>query len=170
MASFSSIGIGLGGNVDVNALIKSSVDAVKLPITKTGGLQQQAAVTNAKVSAFGKFKSLVSALGDAAGKLGSVTGWNGVKASSSNTDAVSASAVGGAAATSFSVQVQNLAAAQSSISAALQPAKDPVGAGTLSLQIGTWAGEPKAFTAGSAAAVQEKNGLPLATTPMDAPP
>ena len=100
MASFSSIGIGLGGNVDVNALIKSSVDAVKLPITKTGGLQQQAAVTNAKVSAFGKFKSLVSALGDAAGKLGSVTGWNGVKASSSNTDAVSASAVGGAAATS----------------------------------------------------------------------
>jgi len=153
MASFSSIGIGLGGNVDVNALIKSSVDAVKLPITKTGGLQQQAAVTNAKVSAFGKFKSLVSALGDAAGKLGSVTGWNGVKASSSNTDAVLASAVGGAAATSFSVQVQNLAAAQSSISAALQPAKDPVGAGTLSLQIGTWAGEPKAFTAGSTAAV-----------------
>ena len=67
MASFSSIGIGLGGNVDVNALIKASVDAVKLPITKTGGLQQQAAVTNAKVSAVGQFKSLVSALADAAG-------------------------------------------------------------------------------------------------------
>lgn len=29
MASFSSIGIGLGGNVDVNGLIKASVDAVK---------------------------------------------------------------------------------------------------------------------------------------------
>lgn len=28
MASFSSIGIGLGGNVDVNELIKASVDAV----------------------------------------------------------------------------------------------------------------------------------------------
>lgn len=152
MASFSSIGIGLGGGVDVNALIKSSVDAVKRPITKTGGLQQQAAVVNAKVSAFGNFKSLVSALSDAAGKLTSVTGWNGVKASSSNADAVSASAVGGAAATSFSVQVQNLASAQSSISAALQPAKQPVGGGTLTLELGTWAGDPKAFTAGSGAA------------------
>ena len=47
MASFSSIGIGLGGNVDVNGLIKASVDAVKTPITKTGGLNQQAALTNA---------------------------------------------------------------------------------------------------------------------------
>ena len=50
MASFSSIGIGLGGGVDVNALIKASVDAVKLPITKTGGLQQQAAI---QIDAFG---------------------------------------------------------------------------------------------------------------------
>ncbi|MBS0507571.1 MAG: flagellar filament capping protein FliD [Proteobacteria bacterium] len=153
MASFSSIGIGLGGGVDVNALIKSSVDAVKLPITKTGGLQQQAAITNAKVSAFGNFKSLVSALGDAAAKLTSVTGWNGVKASSSNADAVSVSAVGGAAATSFNVQVQNLASAQSSISAALQPAKQPVGAGALTLELGGWAGDPKVFTAGSGSAV-----------------
>jgi len=153
MASFSSIGIGLGGGVDVNALIKSSVDAVKLPITKTGGLQQQAAVTNAKVSAFGNFKSLVSALGEAAGKLTSVTGWNGVKASSSSAESVSVSAVGGAAATSFSVQVQNLASAQSSISAALTPAKQPVGAGTLKFEIGSWAGDPKTFTAGTEKAV-----------------
>ncbi|WP_313316168.1 flagellar filament capping protein FliD [Pulveribacter sp.] len=152
MASFSSIGIGLGGNVDVNALIKASVDAVKIPITKTGGLQQQAALTNSKVSAFGQFKSLVSTLADAAGKLTSVTGWNGAKASSSNAEAVSVSASGGAAATSFSVQVQSLATAQSSMSATIA-AKQTVGAGTLSLQVGGWAGEPKAFTAGTAAAV-----------------
>ena len=153
MASFSSIGIGLGGNVDVNGLIKASVDAVKLPITKTNGLQQQAALTSAKVSTFGQFKSLVSTLADAASKLTSVTGWNGVKATSSNADAVSVSAVGGAAVTSFSVQVQNLAMAQSSMSAALQPTKQPVGAGTLTLATGTWAGSPKAFTAGSGEAV-----------------
>ncbi|MDU7588016.1 MAG: flagellar filament capping protein FliD [Acidovorax sp.] len=153
MASFSSIGIGLGGNVDVNGLIKASVDAVKLPITKTNGLQQQAALTSAKVSTFGQFKSLVSTLADAASKLTSVTGWNGVKATSSKADAVSVSAVGGAAVTSFSVQVQNLAMAQSSMSAALQPTKQPVGAGTLTLATGTWAGDPKAFTAGSGEAV-----------------
>ena len=129
MASFSSIGIGLGGNVDVNALIKASVDAVKLPITKTGGLSQQEALTKAKVTAFGQFKSLVSTLSDAAGKLSSVTGWNGVSATSSKTEAVTVTAVGGSSATSFNVQVQNLARAQSSTSAALAPAKQPVGAG-----------------------------------------
>ncbi|KQR60899.1 flagellar filament capping protein FliD [Acidovorax sp. Leaf160] len=153
MASFSSLGIGLGGNVDVNGLIKASVDAVKLPITKTGGLAQQAALTKAKVSAFGQFKSMVSTLSDSLGKLTSVTGWNGVSATSSKSDLVTVSAVGGASATSFSVQVQNLAKAQSSTSASLQPAKDPVGAGTIKLEVGTWAGTPKTFTAGKADAI-----------------
>ena len=41
MASFSSIGVGLGGGVDVNKLIQSSVDLVRLPITKTNGLTDQ---------------------------------------------------------------------------------------------------------------------------------
>lgn len=153
MASFSSIGIGLGGNVDVNGLIKASVDAVKIPITKTNGLNQQAAITNAKVSAFGQFKSLVSTLADAASKLGSVTGWNGVSATSAKPEAVSVSAVGGAAATSFNVQVQNLAKAQSSISVALSPVKQAVGAGTLTFETGKWSGEPKVFTMGNAGAV-----------------
>lgn len=154
MPSFSSLGIGLGGNVNVNDLIKASVDAVKLPITRTNGLTQQAAVTNAKVSAFGQFKSLVSTLSDAAGKLTSVTGWNGVAATSSGTDFVTVSAVGGAAATSFNVQVQNLAKAQSSISDALTPAKSAVGAGTLTLTTGTWSGTPKTFAAGTDAGVK----------------
>ena len=153
MASFSSLGIGLGGNVDVNGLIKASVDAVKLPITQTGGLQQQAAVTKAKVSAFGQLKSMVSTLSDALGKLTSVTGWNGVTATSSKSDVISATAVGGAAATSFRVEVQNLAKAQSTISSSLQPSGQAVGAGTLKLEIGTWAGSPQAFTAGSDASV-----------------
>lgn len=153
MASFSSIGIGLGGNVDVNALIKASVDAVKIPITKTGGLNQQEALTKAKVTAFGQFKSLISTLSDAASKLSSVTGWNGVSATSSKTEAVTVTAIGGTAATSFNVQVQNLARAQSSTSAALTPTKQAVGAGTLTLEAGKWSGTPESFTAGTAAAV-----------------
>lgn len=153
MASFSSLGIGLGGMVDVNGLIKASVDAVKIPITKTNGLNQQIALTNAKVSAFGQFKSLVSTLSDAASKLSSLTGWNGVSATSSKSDAVSVSAVGGAVATSFSVEIQNLAKAQSSTSGALLPAKQAVGAGTLKLETGQWAGDPLKFTAGKGDAI-----------------
>ena len=150
MASFSSIGIGSGGNVDVNGLIKASVDAVKAPVTK---LNQQAAMTNAKVSAFGQFKSLVSTLADAASKLASVTGWNGVSATSAKPEAVSVSAVGGAAATSFNVQIQSLAKAQSSMAVALSPVSQAVGAGTLTFDIGKWSGEPKVFTMGSTGAV-----------------
>ena len=84
MASFSSIGVGLGGSVDVNGLIKAQVDAVKLPITRPNGLNDQGKVTEAKISTFGKLQSLVSTLQGAVSKLSSITGWNAVSASSSN--------------------------------------------------------------------------------------
>lgn len=149
MASFSSIGIGLGGNVDVNKLIESSVDAALLPKQK---LQTEAATVQAKISAFGQLKSLVSNFSDAVGKLTSITSWNAVTATSSNAAAVTVTATGGAAATSVSVQVQNLAKAQTSMSAPLLPTGNPVGAGTLTLELGKWS-DPSTFTSGTADAV-----------------
>lgn len=149
MASFSSIGVGLGGGVDVNKLIQSSVDAALMP---KQALQTEAATVQAKISAFGQLKSLVSAFSDAAGKLTSVTGWNGVTAASSNTTAITVAATGGAAATSFSVEVQGLAKAQTSMSAPLLPTGSPVGAGSLRLELGKWS-DPATFTRGTAAAV-----------------
>ena len=83
MASFSSIGVGLGGSVDVNGLIKAQVDSVKFAITRPNGLDYQGKVTEAKISTFGKLQSLVSTLQGAVGKLSSITGWNAVSASSS---------------------------------------------------------------------------------------
>jgi len=150
MASFSSIGVGLGGNVDVNALIKASVDVVKLPITRPNGLNDQAKLTEAKISTFGKLQSLVSTLQLAAGKLASVTGWNAVTATSSDEKTVTATAIGGTVETSFSVEIQKLAQAQVSTSDAL-PANQAVGAGSLQLQAGSWSGG--IFTAGSATPV-----------------
>ncbi len=73
-ASFSSIGVGLGGSVDVNGLIKASVDAVELPITRANGLNDQAKFTEAKISTFGKLQSLVSSLQSAAGRLSECDG------------------------------------------------------------------------------------------------
>lgn len=138
MASFTSLGVGLGGGVDVNAIIKSSVDMARLPITRTTGLTYQATMIDAKISTYGQIKSLVSTLSDAASKLTSVTGWNAVTATSSNKDAVTASAVGGTVASTFSVEVQGLAKAQTTTSQALSKGL-PVGAGTLRLQVGKWA-------------------------------
>ncbi len=153
MASFSNIGIGLGGNVDVNGLIKASKDAVTDKITRTNGLSDQGKLIEAKISTFGQLKSLTATLSDAVTKLTSVTGWNAVTASSSNKDAITASAIGGTVATSFNVQVTSLAKAQTTSSAALLPVGGYVGAGTLTLELGKWAGEPAAFTAGAATPV-----------------
>ena len=148
MASFTSLGVGLGGNVDVNAIIKSSVDLARLPITNKTGLKYQATMIDAKISTYGEIKSLVSTLSDAANKLASVTGWNAVSATTSNKDAVTVSAVGGTVASTFSVQVQGLAKAQTETTQALAKG-EVVGAGTLHLQIGQWGGSPAAFTPGA---------------------
>lgn len=155
MATFSSIGVGLGGGVDVNALIKASVDAVKLPITRTNGLNDQGKITEAKISTFGQLQSLVSSLQLAAGRLASITGWNGVTASSSNDKVISATAIGGTVETTFSVEVSQLAKSQVSTSDAFAAA-GAVGAGSLKLEIGQWSAG--SFTAGTAPAVDVEIG------------
>ena len=146
MASFSSLGIGLGGGVDVNKLIDSSKEMARLPITRPNGLNDQVKKTEAKISTYGEIKSLVATLDDTVSKLTSVTGWNAVTATSSDSAFVTASAVGGTVATSFSVEVQGLAKAQNTTSAALTPPALPVGAGTLRLEVGgKWSADRSTF-------------------------
>ena len=150
MATISSPGIGTGG-LDVKSIISQLVALEKRPLDT---LKVQAATTSTKISAFGQIKSLVSTLSDAASKLTSVTGWNNVATTSSDKDFVSATAIGGTLATSFNVEVQALAKSQSTASGSVTGA---VGAGTLTLKLGSWgAAGPAggAFTAnGSVAAV-----------------
>lgn len=146
MASFSSLGIGLGGGVDVNKLIGSSKEMARLPITRPNGLNDQVKMTEAKISTYGQIKSLVATLDDTVSKLTSVTGWNAVTATSSDSAFVTASAVGGTVATSFSVEVQGLAKAQNTTSAGLTPPALPVGAGTLRLEVGgKWSADRSTF-------------------------
>lgn len=143
MATISSPGIGSSG-LDVKSIISQLVALEKKPLEK---LQLAAATVQTKISVFGQIKSLVSSLNDSVGKLTSVTGWNGVSASSSDTSAVTVSAIGGTQPTSFSVEVQGLAKAQSSYTMPLLPVGGAIGAGTLRLEIGQWAGA--VFTPGS---------------------
>ena len=135
MATISSQGIGSG--LDVKSIVSQLVALEKQPLEK---LQLQAATVQTKISVFGQIKSLVSSLQDAVGKLTSLTGWNGVSATSSDSSFVTVSAIGGTQPTSFDVEVLGLAKAQSTYSAALLPVGDPVGAGTLQLEIGEWSG------------------------------
>ncbi|WP_462390304.1 flagellar filament capping protein FliD [Acidovorax sp. Q11] len=145
MATISSVGVGTNG-LNVKDIISKLVELEKKPL---GTLKLQAATVNTKISAFGQIKSLVSALQDSASKLTSVTGWNGVATTSSDPKYVSATAVGGTLPTTFSVEVQSLAKAQATASAALLPVGGALGAGTLRLELGKWSVAPSSFTPGA---------------------
>jgi flagellar hook-associated protein 2 len=150
MATISSPGVGTNG-LDVKSIISQLVTLEKRPLDT---LKLQAATVNTKISAFGQIKSLVSALADAASKLTSVTGWNGVTTTSSDSKFVSATAVGGTLPTTFSVEVQSLAKAQATASAALLPVGGALGAGTIRLELGKWSVSPASFTPGSGQPVE----------------
>lgn len=147
MATISSVGVGTSG-LNVKDIITKMVELEKAPLTT---LTAQKATINTKISAFGQMKSLVSTLSDAAGKLTSVTGWNAVTTTTSDSKFVTATAVGGTLPTTFNVEVQSLAKAQSTASAALLPVGGAVGAGTLRLELGKWSGS--SFAAGTSAPV-----------------
>ena len=157
MATISSPGVGTNG-LDVKSIITQLVALEKKPLDT---LKLQAATVSTKISAFGQIKSLVSTFSDAASKLASLTGWNGVSITSSDSKFVSATAIGGTLPTSFSVEVQGLAKAQATASAALLPVGGALGAGTLRLELGKWSVAPASFTPSSGRPVD------IAITPTD---
>jgi len=136
MASISSPGIGSG--LDVKSIVSQLVALEKQPLTQ---LKVQAASVQAKISVYGEMKSLISELSSAVGALNSLTTWNAVSASSSKPESVAVSATGGTAANSFSVRVDNLAQAQSYASASITGG-GAIGAGTLTIQPGSYGTSP----------------------------
>lgn len=129
MATISSLGVGSG--LDIKSIVSQLVALEKKPLEN---LQLAAAATQTKITVFGQIKSLVSSLQDAVGKLTSVTGWNSVSATSSSSDYVSASAIGGTQATSFNVEVQSLAQARATASQSLTTGA-ALGEGTLTFTV-----------------------------------
>lgn len=154
MATISSIGIGSG--LDVNSIITQMVALQKKPLT---ALTTAATKIDTQISTYGQIKSLVSTLSDAASKLTLDSTWNAKKVTSSDDTSVTASITGVASAGAFSVGVSQLARAQSASSAS-HAAKSTFGAGTLSIQLGTWSadssGAPSSFAEGAAAAISVK--------------
>lgn len=123
-------------NIDVNTIVSQLVAIERTPIDK---LKTTATGINSKISAYGRIQSMVSAIGDAATALKRSTLWQGTTATSADPTSVTATATGTAASGSYSVAVSRLAQAHSLASGAM--ADDvPLGAGTLTLQLGKWLG------------------------------
>jgi flagellar hook-associated protein 2 len=147
MASISSTGIGSG--LDVNSIVSQLVALEKTPL-KT--LAVKATNVQAQISAFGDIQSQFAALTDVATRIAAPGVWAARNASSSNASAATITALPTANATTFKLDVDQLAGQQSGSSAALPPGTMP-GAGTLTLQLGTWSAGGATFTAGAAASV-----------------
>lgn len=133
MATISTPGIGSG--LDVQSIVSQLVALERAPIKQ---LQTQASTLQTRLSLYGTIQSQVSALGDAAKRLATSDAWDVVTATSSNAIAVNATASSGASPGSYSFEVQQLARAQSAVSSSMT-ADDSVGAGAMTIELGSWA-------------------------------
>jgi flagellar hook-associated protein 2 len=131
--SISSTGVGSG--LDVKSIVTQLVAIERQPLTQ---LKTKASSIQTQLSVYGKLKSQISALGDAATVLAGAGGWNVQKASSSNAAAVGVSVGTTAVASDISVSVQQLARAQTSASLGVTAGAAVGAAGTLNIEVGSW--------------------------------
>lgn len=151
--TLSSLGVGSG--LDAESIVKQLVALERQPISR---LQDQATKIQTKISAYSQVKSLVSGFQDAVRKMLDPGFWSSMKATSSDTTALTVSTSTGAASGNYSVSVSRLAASQSVVTNAAVPSATEAlgGTGRLSIQLGSWSNTAEGgttFNPGSADAV-----------------
>lgn len=129
----SSLGIGSGG-LDTRSIVDKLVALEQRPLQQ---LQVKASGLNARLSAYGQLKSQVANLQDQAAKLAAAANWEAMSVTSSNSGAIVGTATSAAPTTAFSMEVSQLAKAQSAGSAVFATGS-PVGTGALKIQLGSW--------------------------------
>lgn len=148
MATISSPGLGSG--LDVNSIVSQLVALERRPITL---LTQQKTALQAKLSSFGLLQSYTVNVRDAVGQLAKPDLWTQTKATSSDTAAVAVTSSAAAVKGSYSLEVTTLAQAQGLASAAYTATTDPVGSGTLHIELGSWDVGHTTFTPKTGASV-----------------
>ncbi|TVP87237.1 MAG: flagellar hook-associated protein 2 [Thioalkalivibrio sp.] len=128
--AISSLGVGSG--LDLNALVDQLVAAEREP--KVQRLDRREADIQARISGFGAARGGLSGLETALDKLSKLQQVR--TASSSDGNRLEVSARPGAATGSYTVEVNQLATAQSLASGRFEDAGASLGTGTLSLQVG----------------------------------
>lgn len=135
MASVASLGV--GSNLDLSGLLTSLTTAESQPLVM---LQKQQISYTAKLSAYGTLQNALSSFQSAASKLADATLFQGVKAASSATDVLTASASATGVAGSYSIEVTQLAQSQSLAAAGVMDPKAVIGKGTVTLDFGSISG------------------------------
>ena len=138
---------GLASGVDIQSIVSQLVALERAPLAP---LQTQASKIQSKISVMGTLSSMMTAFGELGTKLATPSSFQAVKGSSSTPTAVGITVAAGTAPTSMSIEVQQLARAQSTASLAV-PRDTAMGAGSLRIALGDWSSG--SFVAGEAAAV-----------------
>jgi flagellar hook-associated protein 2 len=139
MATISSAGIGSG--LDINGIVTQLMAIERQPLAL---LEREETKLSTRLSNFGKLQSLMSAMRDKAGSIASTTLWSQTAGTSADDKAVAVTTANGAAIGSYSVEVQQLASAQTVSSRVFEAGDTPAqfGPGTLTIELGTWTGTP----------------------------
>ncbi len=138
---------GMSSGVPIETIVKQMVALERAPLAP---LQTQANKFQSKISLFGTLSSMMNTLGDLGTKLATPSSFQAVKGNSSQATAVGISVASGTAPTAMSVEVTQLARAQSSASQAV-PRDTAMGTGNLRITLGDWTSG--SFVAGEAAGV-----------------
>ena len=134
MATITSTGLGSG--LDVESIVTKLVALEKQPITD---LQSRTDTIKTQISEYGKIQSAFSAMRDASAKLSNPATWAALTATSSDTSMATVVAGAGSGAGSYSLNVTQLAAAQSVSSKAFTN-NATVGSGSMTIELGQWGG------------------------------
>lgn len=126
---------GIGSGLDIESLVTQLVSAERSPV-ESRLVTRESALT-AELSGFGSLKSALSTFQDSISSLNKLSSFGQRTASSSDTDAVVASASSTAASGSYSLSVSQLASSHSLASTGYASTSDVVGTGTLTIRFGS---------------------------------
>jgi flagellar hook-associated protein 2 len=130
MAAVSSLGIGSG--LDLNSLLAGLKTAEQAPLA---ALQKQQTSYSTKLSAYGQLSNALSALQAAAAALAKPDLFQGVKANSTATDVLTATALSTASRGTYALNVTQLSQAQSLATVGQLDTTTHIGDGTTSTQV-----------------------------------
>lgn len=133
MSSIQSLGIGSG--LLTSELLEQLVEAERAPAVAR--LDSDQAIAEARLQALGEVKTALSKLNTSIRGLTGLSAFNASQVTSSNSDALSATASSVAQSGSYSVQVGQLAQQHSIVSQAYESTSEAIGVGTLTFRFGT---------------------------------
>ena len=153
---------GIGSGLDVESLVSQLVLSDVQPVENR--LNTKEATYLAQLTAYGSVKSSLAKFQTAAASASAASQYTGKLASTSSSDAVTATAEPSAAVADYAVDVVSLATAQSLASGAFSATTETLGTGTLTISLGTVTYDS---VAGSVTGFTQKSGTSAVSVVID---